>query len=233
MADSKYGIPVSRAKLFTQADITYETTKGLAKLAKKGLNAAYFDTFAANIKKARDYKTADEKKKTNAEKLAAVKAVCAECYEWIKTLQFVVKEVFKEDSPEYKSFPSNLADAKEDASEMTNVLPAIFTILENHKTKLAEANLPADFKETGETLSDNLKVIAKEYGVMEEQSKTYTLERKLAHRKVYDTINSINEAGNLEYKNDPVTLKLFKSPWPTNKDKDNGNDAPPEPPAGQ
>ena len=231
MADSKYGIPVSRAKLFTQADITYETTKGLVKLAKKGLNAAYFDTFAANIKKARDYKTADEKKKTNAEKLAAVKAVCAECYEWIKTLQFVVKEVFKEDSPEYKSFPSNLTDAKEDASEMTNVLPAIFTILENHKAKLAEANLPADFKETGEALSAGLTAIAKEYAVMEEQSKSYTLERKLAHRKVYDTVNSINEAGNREYKNDPVTLKLFKSPWPPNKDKDNGNDTPPEPPA--
>lgn len=229
MADSKYGIPVSRAKLFTQADITLETTKGLAKLAKKGLNAAYFDTFAANIQKAREFKTSDEKKKTNAEKLAAVREACNECYEWIKTLQFAVKNIFSEDSPEYKSFPSNLSDTENDASEMTNALPAIFTILEDHKVRLAEANLPADFKATGETLSANLSTIAKEYAVMEEQSKSYTLERKLAHRKVYDTVNNINEAGAREYKNDPVTLKLFKSPWPQYKGKDNGNDTPETP----
>ena len=233
MADSKYGIPVSRTVLFKQATITLETTRGLEKLAKKGLTAAYFDTFDANIKKAKGFKTFDEKKKENAVKLAAVKAVCADCYEWIKTLQFAVKQVFKEESPEYKSFPSNLADTEEDASKMINVLPAIFTILENNKTKLAEANLPDDFKATGEALRDNLNVIFREYSVMVEQSESYTIARKIAHRKVYDTINSINEAGMMAYKNDPVTLKLFKSPWPQSKGKDKGNDTPTEPPTGQ
>jgi len=233
MAEKFNGIPVSRTKLFTIASKAYETTKGLAKLADAGLTAEYFEEFAANIEIAKNFKTAEKVAKENAEKLAQVQKKCEECFNWMKKVQVALKRTFKGESPQLKEFPSNLSLAKEDAAKMINLLPAAFSIIDKYNTELTAKRTPATIKQKGEALKAELETISAEYNLMDGSSESYTVNRLLAHKKLQDTINEINETGREEYKDDPVTLKLFDSPWPQSKGKDKGNDALPEPPAGQ
>lgn len=233
MAEKFNGIPVSRTKLFTIASTAYKTKKGLEKLAAAGLTAEYFEEFAADIEIAKNFKTADQVSKENAEKLAQVKIKCEECFDWLKKVQVALKRTFKADSPQVKEFPSNLSLAKEDAAKMINLLPAAFAIIDKYNTELTAKRTPVTLKQKGETLKAELETISAEYNLMDGGSESYTVNRQLAHKKLQDTINEINETGREEYKDDPVTLKLFDSPWPSSKGKDKGNDAPPEPPAGQ
>ena len=226
MADKKNVLPVSRTKLFKEADKTYETTKGLEKLDLSGLTPEYYDAFAANILNAKNFKTAEEVIKANAKKLAEVKKKCELCYDWVKKLQFYLKRAFGEDSAQWKEFPGNLSEAKTDAAEMLNLLPSAFTLADKYVTEFSAKGMPADYRQTGETLKTELETITKEHGKIVEQSESYTIQRQLAHLKVYDTVNEINEAGRREYKDDPVTLKLFESPWPQNKKKVNGTEPP-------
>jgi len=230
MSEKIIGIPVSRAKLFTEADKTYETTKGLEKLALSGLSKDYYDAFAANILHAKRFMTADEVKKANAKKLTDVKKKCTQCFGWGKKLQFYLKRAFGEGSPQWNEFPDKLYDAKENAADMLNELPAAFTIADKYSAELtAKGGMPADYKQTGEALKEELDAIDKEHKVKVEQSESYTVQRQLAHKKVYDTVNEINELGRQEYKDDPVTLKLFKSPWPQGKGKENEESTPTAP----
>jgi len=232
MAEKMNGIPVSRTKLFTIATTVYKTKKGLEKLASAGLTAEYFEEFAANIETAKNFKTADQVSKENAEKLAQVKTKCEECFDWLKKVQVALKRTFKGDSPQFKEFPSNLSLAKDDAAKMINLLPAAFAIIVKYNTELTAKRTPATLKQKGETLKAELETIFAEYNAMVGSSESYTVNRLLAHKKLQDTINEINETGREEYKDDPVTLKLFDSPWPQSKDKNKVNDTPPETPAG-
>jgi len=227
MSDVQSTIHVSRTQLFTAADNSYQTTKGLEKLTLSGFNAEYFNTFAANIQIAKDFKTAEEVKKSNATKLAQVKKKCKECHKWVKKLQFYVKRAFGEGSPQWNEFPDKLTEAKNDEAEMANLLPAVFTIADKYAAELKAKGMPEDYKQTGEALKVELETITKEYGKQVEESELYTIQRNIAHKVVYDTVNEINELGRQEYKDDPVMLKLFKSPWPQAKEKDNGTDTPP------
>ncbi|MFA6979501.1 MAG: hypothetical protein WC209_09285 [Ignavibacteriaceae bacterium] len=229
MSDDQNGVHVSRTVLFKVADKTHETTKGLEKLALSGLTTDYYAAFAANIQLAKNFKTSDEVKKANAKKLSEVKKKCEECFNWVKKLQFYVKRAFKEGSPQWNELPEKISESKKDEAEMLNLLPATFTLADKYAVELKAKGMPTDYKLTGETLKGELETITKEHGKMVEQSQAYTVQRKLAHRKVYDTVNEINELGRQEYQDDPVTLKLFKSPWPQSKEKDNGTDTPPAP----
>ncbi|MCK9211051.1 MAG: hypothetical protein M0P61_09475 [Ignavibacteriaceae bacterium] len=231
MAEKFNGIPVSRTKLFTIASTAYKIKKGLEKLAAAGLTAEYFEEFAANIEIAKNFKTADQVLKENAEKLAQVKKKCEECYDWLKKVQVALKRTFKGDSPQVKEFPANLSPAKEDAAKMINLLPAAFTIIDKYNTELIAKRAPANLKQKGETLKAELETISAEYNLMDGSSESYTVNRQLAHKKLQDTINEINETGREEYKDDPVTLKLFDSPWPQSKGKE--KEPPQEPPVGQ
>jgi len=231
MAEKMNGIPVSRTKLFTIATTVYKTKKGLEKLASAGLTAEYFEEFAANIETAKNFKTADQVSKENAEKLAQVKTKCEECFDWLKKVQVALKRTFKDDSPQFKEFPSNLSLAKDDAAKMINLLPAAFAIIVKYNTELTAKRTPATLKQKGETLKAELETIFAEYNAMVGSSESYTVNRLLAHKKLQDTINEINETGREEYKDDPVTLKLFDSPWPQSKDKVKVNDETPETPA--
>ena len=227
MSDDQNGVHVSRTVLFKVADKTHETTKGLEKLALSGLTTDYYAAFAANILLAKNFKTSDEVKKANAKKLSEVKKKCEECFNWVKKFQFYMKRAFKEGSAQWNELPEKISEAKKDEAEMSNLLPATFTLTDKYAVELKAKGMPTDYKLTGETLKGELETITKEHGKMVEQSKTYTVQRKLAHRKVYDTVNEINELGRQEYQDDPVTLKLFKSQWPQAKDKENGTDSPP------
>jgi len=231
MAEKMNGIPVSRTKLFTIATTVYKTKKGLEKLASAGLTAEYFEEFAANIETAKNFKTADQVSKENAEKLAQVKTKCEECFDWLKKVQVALKRTFKGDSPQFKEFPSNLSLAKDDAAKMINLLPAAFAIIVKYNTELTAKRTPATLKQKGETLKAELETIFGEYNAMVGSSESYTVNRLLAHKKLQDTVNEINETGREEYKDDPVTLKLFDSPWPQSKDKVKVNDETPETPA--
>jgi len=229
MSDVQSAIHVSRTVLFKVADKTYETTKGLEKLALSGLTTDYFAAFAANIQLAKNFKTADEVKKSNAKKLSEVKKKCEECFNWVKKLQFYMKRAFDEGSAQWNELPAKISEAKKDEAEMLDLLPATFTLADKYAAELKAKGMPADYKLTGETLKGELETITKEHGKMVEQSEAYTIQRSLAHKKVYDTVNEINELGRHEYKEDPVTLKLFKSQWPQAKEKENGTDTPPAP----
>lgn len=229
MSDDQNGVHVSRKVLFRVADNTYETTKGLEKLALSGLTTDYYAAFAANIQLAKNFKTADEVKKSNAKKLSEVKKKCEECFNWVKKLQFYIKRAFNEGSPQWNELPEKISESKKDEAEMLNLLPATFTLADKYAAELKAKGMPDNYKQTGEALKAELETITIEHGKMVEQSQAYTVQRKLAHRKVYDTVNEINELGRQEYREDPVTLKLFKSPWPQAKDKDNGTDTPPPP----
>jgi len=229
MAEQINGIPVSRTKLFTVASNCYETTKGLENLDKSGLSPEYYAAFAANILNAKNFKTAEEVAKANAKKLTEVKKKCGECYDWVKNLQFYLKRAFGVDSPEWNEFPENVTETRRDPAEMINMLPAAFTLADKYAAKLTAKGMPAGYKETGAALMAELDAVNKEHGTMVQQSETYTLQRNLAHRRVYDTVNEINELGRRAYKDDPVTLKLFDSPWAQSKAKE--KEPPPETPA--
>lgn len=229
MSDKNPSVRVPREIILQVAEATKKLVEGKPELLKFGINEPYMTAFAADIVTAKSFMNddalSDETKGATKEKNLQLDL----CYQWLGDAEFIFHKKFKKKTPQYVEFPSKISQYADSESEMIELLPHIFDLLNKYKTDLTD--LQADFISTGESYLEDLNNKNTVQKVKKKDDTKYTAARKAADAVLYEKVNEINEAGNRAYKNNPVMKKLFKSPWPRKGKGGTGEDKTPPPPA--
>jgi len=219
MLDKNSSVHVPREIILQVAEATKKIAEGKPELLKFGINETYLSAFAADIVTAKSFMNddalSDETKGTTKEKNIQLDL----CYQWLGDAEFIFHKKFKKKTPQFVEFPSKISQYADSESEMIDLLPNIFKLLNKYKTDLTD--MPPDFITTGEAYLTDLNAKNTEQKTKKKNDTKYTAARQAADSVLYEKVNEINKAGNRAYKNDPVMKKLFKSPWPK---RGNGGD---------
>ncbi len=220
MADKNSSVRVPREIILQVAEATKKLAEGKPELLKFGINETYLTAFAADIVTAKSFMNddalTDETKGKTKEKNLQLEL----CYQWLGDAEFIFHKKFKKKTSQFVEFPSKISHYAESESEMIDLLPNIFNLLNKYKTDLTD--MQPDFIATGEAYLADLNAKNTQQKTKKKEDTKYTAARRAADLIVYEKVNEINKAGNRAYKNNPVMKKLFKSPWP--KRGNGGND---------
>ncbi len=230
MSDKNPSVHIPREIILQVAEATKKIAEGKPELLKFGINETYLTAFAADIVTAKSFMNddalSDETKGTTKEKNIQLDL----CYQWLGDAEFIFHKKFKKKTPQFVEFPSKISQYADSESEMIDLLPNIFNLLNKYKTDLTD--MQPDFISTGQTYLADLNAKNTAQKTKKKNDTKYTAARQAADTLLYEKVNEINKAGNRAYKNDLVMKKLFKSPWP--KRGNGGTDeekTPPPPPA--
>lgn len=229
MSGKNPSVHVPREIVLQVAEATKKLVEGKPELLKFGINEPYMTAFAADIVTAKSFMNddalSDETKGTTKQKNLQLDL----CYQWLGDAEFIYHKKFKKKTPQYVEFPSKISQYADSESEMIELLPHIFDLLNKYKTDLTD--MQADFIPTGEAYLKDLNDQNTVQKVKKKVDIKYTASRNVADSILYEKVNEIYKAGNRAYKNDPVMKKLFKSPWPRKGKGGSGEDKTPPPPA--
>lgn len=210
MADKNSSVRVPREIIPQVAEATKKLAEGKPELLKFGINETYLTAFAADIVTAKSFMNHDaligETKGKTKEKNLQLEL----CYQWLGDAEFIFHKKFKKITPQFVEFPSKISPYAESESEMIDLLPNIFNLLNKYKTDLTDRQ--PDFIATGESYLADLNSKNTEQKTKKKEDTKYTAARRAADLIVNEKVNEINKAGNRAYKNNPVMKKLFKSP---------------------
>jgi hypothetical protein len=184
-------------------------------LGTMGFNRARLNQFETEIKRA-ETTPSDLAKRIEIKGLTSTKnEILAECFDWGKKLFTRMEFVFDSKSPEVAAFPSKeLRNAEKSENRMMKVMEPMIQLAEKHQSQLAAQGFTPEELDQGKNLLTQLRQAdaSQELG---KDMKTATREERLElFNSLYQTVNQINKAGRLLFKNDSTKRVLFESKWP-------------------
>ncbi len=207
-------LPVSQEELLEKANEWDEKAKTHPELEEYGINQEFITGFEGEITDAAGYKTAKEVDKETAVLTAKKESKKKECYKWIKTSLVHYEKVYpNKNSAERKLFPEDYSKARTDDTHTVFIMPTIINLLTNNKDKLIAKGMKAEFIDKGAALLAELNSAKLDQKNKLEEDELYTIQRRIALNKVYNSINDISKAGQLAHEDDKEIGNYFDSPW--------------------
>lgn len=152
----------------------------------------------------------EQKEFTGAKNTALV-----ECGEWINKLKTRMEFAFGKNSTEFAAFPAKeLKKAQHSEDQMMRVMEICLNIGAKHQTALAPHGQTPEVLNRGRQLHTELCQADRVQEIQKSSKRSVTQERNELFQELYDTVNKINKAGQIIFKNDLVNRVLFESPWP-------------------
>jgi hypothetical protein len=197
------------------------TAREKTKLQKYGMGEEFCAKLESDIATAAGFKT-DEEISSDIETMTTLKNnKVAEAGEWGVEVKIRMELAFEERPEVVKEFPSDFTKAKKDEKLMLERVPNINNLIDKYAVQLQAKGLPADHKEAGIAILNQIDTLNKTQEKMKEDRPQYTVRRIEAYTLLYDTINKINKVGRKAYKKSAADLKAFSSPWPVTEKKSN------------
>jgi hypothetical protein len=141
--------------------------------------------------------------------------VLAECVEWINKLKTRMEFAFRKNSPELAAFPlKELKKAVNSEDQMMRMMEICLNIGDKHKSVLVVHGQTPEVLNRGRQLHTELSQADRVQEIQKSNKRSVTQERNELFQELYDTVNKINKAGQIIFKNDPVNRVLFDSKWP-------------------
>jgi hypothetical protein len=217
-------LPVPEQVIMDTSKKELDATKDKPLLANYGLGATFFTNFEKDIITASGFKP-DEGVTKNIESLTRKKnEKLAEAASWGDEVKVRMQLAFDEKPEIADEFPEDFSKAKKDEKLMLEVIPDINELIDKYAVELKESGLPDDWIEKGKTLREELDAANRAQGKLLSDRPQYTIHRIEAYYKLYKTVNKINKAGRIAYKDSPADLKVFESPWPAAEAKSDEED---------
>jgi hypothetical protein len=150
-------------------------------------------------------------------------AVLDSCINWSTHVKKRLEMAFGKKSPEALSFPTKqMREARTSETVMLGIFEMILGLTENYQDQLAPFGQTPEFVSEGKALYEKLRDANEAQEFKKKQNELATKSRQETFDAIYKTVNRINEAGRIVFRDDPVKSLLFKSPWPSRKGA--GND---------
>ncbi len=139
----------------------------------------------------------------------------SECYDWARMLETRIEFRYGVDSKLYRRFPNTaLTDARNSEQKMLPIMEGLVKLATKHAKDLAEAGQTPEELQVGVDLLEELRAADARQEEKKDLNLEATQERVEAHQNLYDKVNQINKAGRRLFRNDPISLASFRSPWP-------------------
>lgn len=216
--------PVSFKKLVAIAETSFNSTKNLDKLAEFGLDNKFFADFNNSLQKALNFQTHDDVKTFNKVKRATALERMKACYKWGRKIKAFMDRAYSADDPKLLEFPKKFDDAEKDMTVMQMTFPNVYNLAVKYQSELKAKGLSDALLAEGKKLFDDAQVSITDYMSQSKNSESVTVERRLLINKLYSIVTEINKVGRMAYEDDPVTLRLFDSPWGLGGSSDDEDD---------
>jgi hypothetical protein len=192
----------------------------LTALAEFGVTAATLDQFGAAIQTAealsRETQQRIELKDLTQTKEDAMDA----CYQWGRKLRLRLQLAFGKSSAEARLFPAkDFQNAVNSEHAMMAVMDVLIDLADKYKTELAAFGQTPELLAQGRDLLNDLRTADSAQELKKDTKKQSTQDRYQQFKNLYDTVNRINRIGRLVFENDPATLTLFETKWPSGSAK--------------
>lgn len=206
--------PVSRENLLEGAEGTAEAAGlYLEVLTPKGIDQAYLDNFNLKRESVTLMKT-DEKLKSERKAMTAyVKEEREKCYKWCLSVKRTLARAFGKNSAEINEFPADYSRRRTSDALMIDTMPAVISLAEKYIEKLAPKGITQENIEAAKGHNTELIKRNGEQIKQDKEHESYTVERNIAQKELYDMVNEINLVGRELFEKDPVKLKYFETPW--------------------
>ncbi|MGK7931760.1 MAG: hypothetical protein AB4041_10045 [Microcystaceae cyanobacterium] len=179
-----------------------------------GIDQQWIEQFEEDIETAVSFPIYEEQIDNLKQLTTAKDAKLTECMEWGQKLRLRIELATKQNQLTNVNFPSNRwTEAKRNESKLIRLFPALIGLAKTYAEVLAKVGQTTEEIETGEQLLDDLikaNQTQEEYKIKRTQ---VTSDRRVAYRKLYDGVNTINKVGQTVYADNPSVALLFASSW--------------------
>jgi hypothetical protein len=215
MVDS--GLPAPLDRILEEARLKIAIAKErLNDLSTFGIDQQWINQFQKDIDTAVSFPIYEEQLGDLKQLTSAKDAKLTECMEWGQKLRLRIELATKQKQLINVNFPSNRwTEAKRNESKLIRLFPALIGLAKTYAEVLAKVGqTPAEIKAGEQLLNDLIKAnqTQEEYKIKRTQ---VTSDRRIAYRKLYDGVNTINKVGQMVYADNPSVALLFASSWST------------------
>ncbi len=192
--------------------------ENIEKFSKYNVNAEYLDELEANIVEG-ESTWDDNMERMDLKTLTSIKDdYLLKCFDWGRELSIRVKLALKKNANIQIEFPSkDLLKARHSESKMISLLEILIKIATDKDVFLAPHGQTPEVIQEGKDLLQNLRKSDYDQELKKVMKKEATDSRHKLYRKIYDTINTLNEIGRNVFSDEPEKLRLFDSPWKSSK----------------
>ena len=186
----------------------------LAALSDFGINQQWLNKFKKDIEAVADISTYDAQLGELKELTAVKEAKLAECIEWGQKLRLRITLATQDKKLKGTEFPSKTwTQSQRNESKLITFFPTLIKLAKTHAEVLATVGQTEAEIKAAETMLKELIVANQNQEEYKLKRTNVTAERQRAYRVLYDSVNRINQIGQMVYNNDEANKLLFRSNW--------------------
>jgi hypothetical protein len=213
MVDSSLPIPIDRILEETRLKLAI-AEEHLSDLSSFGINQEWLNQLQKNIDAAVAIPIL-ETQLAELKELTAIKdAKLAECLEWGQKLRLRIDLATKDKKLKGIEFPSKIwTQSQRNESKLITFFPTLINLAKTYAKALATVGQTPEEIKAGETMLQELIEANQNQEEYKLKRTNVTADRQSAYRILYDSVNRINQVGQMVYNDDEANKRLFRSNW--------------------
>ncbi len=207
--------PIPHSQILEEARLkTAIARQHLDALSQYGMTADWLDELETATNEAERIPTHQQQLGEMKSLTAAKDEALEACQEWGRRLRYRMQLAFEDKTPTGMQFPTkDFRTSERSEAKMIALFPSLLELARQHQPTL----IPFGHTEEETTLGDTLFTTLKATNEAQEQYNftrtTITAQRRQAYRYLYDSINRINQMGQMVYGPDTPDGSQFRSNW--------------------
>jgi hypothetical protein len=213
MIDTSLPVPFDR--ILEEARLKFAIAREhLSNLSSFGINQQWLDDFQKNIEAAVAIPTY-ETQLAELKELTAIKdAKLAECLEWGQKLRLRIELATKDKKLKRTEFPSKAwLQSQRNESRLITFFPTLINLAKTNAEVLATVGQTPEEIQAGEKMLQELITANQNQEEYKLKRINVTADRQSAYRILYDSVNRINQIGQMVYNDNEANKLLFRSNW--------------------
>lgn len=210
-----FGIPAPQDRILEESRLKLAIARErIQDLSTLGITAEWLNQLEQDIGKAVSIPTYDEQRHTLKQLTATKDEKLQACVQWGRKLRFRMSIAFGRKQTAGIQFPSKeWNQAEKNESRLITLWPTLIQIAKEHAQVLVTAGQTAADIEQGLQLLQELVAANQAQEEYNLRRTSVTVERRVAYRNLYDSINRINHSGQMIYGAESAESRLFRTPW--------------------
>ena len=213
MSDNQVSVP--RDRILEESRLKLAIARDhLDALSRFGLNTDWLNQFEQEIDEAQNVPSFNEQQAQLKSLTVAKDAKLAECRQWGRELRLRMELAYDKNNNPPIPFPSkDWTQSERSETKAIALLPRLIKIATTQAEALAKAGqTQADIDKGQQLLQDlnDANQAQEEYNLLRTQE---TAQRRALYRQLYDSVNRINQIGQMVYRDDAANNRIFRSNW--------------------
>lgn len=209
------------------ATVLSHARANLSALSAFGINEGMLQEFENGINEAKALPREISNRAQLKVQTRTKQEVLDNCYDWSTHTKLRIEMAFGRKSVQTNAFPSKeVRRGRKSERVMLGIFEMIIGLAEQYQTELAAYGQTEDFLTQGKDLYQQLRAANEAQELKKKEKVAATKVRREKFKALYDTVNRINKAGQVVFKNEPAKQVLFQRLWPIRQANRRGDDAP-------